>query len=219
MPLGVPNSGDQAIGLGVLLAGGASARMGQDKRRLLLGHETLLERAIARLRQEVGRVWILTEPDHGLEIADCADGCVEWIADASPGRGPLAALAGLPRLPDQRPVAVMAVDLPGLPSGLFGRLQDALASAGSGVSVAVPEDAGRIEPLAAVYSPAALAAMPAAFEAGERSMQGFLRRLGPQAVMKLDAGGLGLNEGTWDRAFRNLNTPADLLAWRREVTP
>lgn len=92
---------------GLVLAGGASRRMGQDKAALQLDGETLLARAERLLAAEVGPVWVAGQLQHRRGLPD-SDAC----------RGPLAGIAGaLAALRGQiDALVVMPVDMPLLPA-------------------------------------------------------------------------------------------------------
>ena len=71
---------------GVVLAGGMSSRMGQDKARIRLGGMSLLDRAVRRLSPQVSTVSINA---NGPILIDHADS-MPVFADAGPSRvGPL----------------------------------------------------------------------------------------------------------------------------------
>ena len=132
----------------VILTGGTAARMdGADKASLEVGGVTLLERALAATTDAVEVVVV------GDRIPTSRP--VSWTREEPPSGGPAAALlAGLARF--ARPpdiVAVLAVDMPRVTPGTFGRLLDALP----GYDGAVLVDAGgRTQPLCAVYRRTAL---------------------------------------------------------------
>ena len=91
--------------LGVVLAGGASRRMGRDKAALPWTGSTLARRAAAVLAESCGEV-VIAGPS-GL-----APTGTETVADLYPGCGPLAGLhAGLERA-GGRAIFALACDLP-----------------------------------------------------------------------------------------------------------
>ncbi len=134
---------------GVVLAGGGSRRMGRDKATLALGGESLAGHAAARLARVCSEV-ALADAGRGLlpEYPSLADG---------PGRGPAAGILGAARLWPGRPLLVLACDLPAVPEGLLADLARSIDAADA--DWVVPRWRGGVEPLCALYGPAALAAL------------------------------------------------------------
>lgn len=186
--------------LGVVLAGGQSRRMGGDKALLELDGVTLVERAVRRLVAICSRVVL-------------ADGGRKTLAgtrsvDDGPGQGPAAGILGAAEAHPGSALLVLACDLPRVPIGLLGQLASPTAG-----DWTVPRWQDRLEPLCALYRPAALEALRRQVERGvlaphrlaERAptddngltiayLEGeALRRHGDPAVM-----------------FTNLNRPQDL---------
>ncbi|MGH2718262.1 MAG: molybdenum cofactor guanylyltransferase [Actinomycetota bacterium] len=180
---------------GIVLAGGASRRMGRDKALLTYEGEPLVARA-ARLLSAACDDVILASGD-GRRLGGLGLGLTE-VADTAAGAGPLGGIiAGLETVRHLL-VAVVAVDMPDLSVAVLGDL----AARWDGRSPAiVPRAAGRLEPLHAVYSRLAAPELRAALEAGERSVHRVLEALGAQVV------DLGLTTGAF---ARNLNAPGDL---------
>jgi len=107
--------------LGVVLAGGQARRFGSDKALAMLGGQTLLERAVARLTDWCGRVVVVGR----------AEAPVETLADwPGPGMGPLGGLAAALRLAREEgfdAVLSCGVDAGLLPDDLPARLGKAPA--------------------------------------------------------------------------------------------
>jgi molybdopterin-guanine dinucleotide biosynthesis protein A len=110
---------------GSILAGGQSRRMGEDKSFLVLGGTPLIERAIDRLRPQVGQLILNVHQDtkelgaYGLPIVEDADG---------DHQGPLAGLLASLRWAEAQGIswiATAAVDTPFFPKDLVARLEAA----------------------------------------------------------------------------------------------
>ena len=107
---------------GLLLAGGKSSRMGQDKRLLKIEGQSLLERAIALLEQ-CGASRILISGD--VDGYDC-------IPDLLPDCGPLGGLHAVLHFLDKEsgldgsPLLVIPVDMPMLDSNTLKALLDSI---------------------------------------------------------------------------------------------
>jgi molybdenum cofactor guanylyltransferase len=188
---------------GLVLAGGASTRMGADKALLTVAGETLVARVVRRLRPVCGEVLVASggRPLPGLGDAEVADA----VTDAGPMAGIVAGLeaAGTDL------VAVVAVDLPLASADVL----DALASSWDGEPAVVPLVDGRLQPLHAVYSRDAAPALRQRLEAGLRSPTDAVAALGARVVgtdgwSHLDPGG---------SFARNINRPEDLVALERSL--
>lgn len=183
--------------VGVLLAGGRSVRMGQDKALLELGGRSLAARQLATLQAVTPRVAVAARERPCWLPED-----VVWIEDEAGVEGPLAGI--LPALKwaearGARQVAVLAVDLPKMEPGFLR----ALAEVGGDGKGAVARHGSLWEPLAAVYPVAALPALWEAARAARWKMQ--------DVVADLVASGLleKVPVAQTDRFF-NVNTPGDL---------
>lgn len=185
----------------VILTGGASRRMGQDKGSLKAGELTLLERQTNRWRGVFSGVAVSV----GTHPRPLPEG-VTALADRFPGAGPMAGLeAGLSAFPGG--VFLTAVDMP------FGDpdLARALAARlGENDVCLIRRESGRLEPLFAVYGPGCLPAVREGLEAGERSfVHGLFPRVKVRLVEEKDLPGFDL-----ERVLRNVNRPEDWAAAR-----
>jgi molybdenum cofactor guanylyltransferase len=192
-----------AIPAGLLLTGGASRRLGQDKATLEFRGERLVDRA-ARLLEAA------TSP--AIEVGPGWSG-LPWTREDPPGTGPLAAMAAgallLRRGGHRGPALVLAVDMP-LVSGSLLALLARHPSSGCVVPV---DGAGFPQPLCARYSPAALAAAPGLSAAGCSSPMALLEHtdvtwLAP-AAWEAEAGS--------PSAFADIDTDEDLARMRSSV--
>lgn len=186
--------------VGLVLAGGASRRMGSDKATMELAGQSLLQRAVSRLAPQVGPLAVNRGVDDG--VPALPDG-LPVLRDTVPGRqGPLAGLlAGLLWARDLgAPLLVtVAVDTPFFPADLAGRL----AAAADG-RIAVAASGGRPHPVFAA-TPTSLADDLAGWLAGQddRSVARWQARHAAIPVSFVaPAGDID--------PFFNLNTPDDL---------
>jgi molybdopterin-guanine dinucleotide biosynthesis protein A len=176
--------------------------MGRDKTRLALpdplAGASLPALAAARLAEVCAEV----------AVADSGRGLLPGlpaVADGA-GKGPAAGILGAAAAYPGRRLLVLACDLPRVPAGLLAALAREAAA-----DWVVPRWGGRLEPLCALYGPAALAAL------GRRVERGLLalHRLAgePLAIHLLEGDGLA-RFGAPQEIFLNLNTPED---WERYV--
>jgi molybdopterin-guanine dinucleotide biosynthesis protein A len=198
----------------LLLAGGASTRMGRDK--ALLPHpisgRSLLEHQATLLRSLPGCAELLiSAPPERAYRCSGELATAQLVEDSLPGLGPLGGVAaGLARA-SQRRLLVLAVDLPWVTPRLLERLLD---PAGSGAPAttelrgSVPRHAdGRFEPLCAVYpqAPEPRRAIEDALLWGRLSLQDLLHTACAAGWMQP----LAIDESEL-RCFTNWNTPSDL---------
>jgi molybdopterin-guanine dinucleotide biosynthesis protein A len=181
--------------VGIVLAGGASSRMGRDKAGLLVEGGTLAGRAAARLAAVCSEV----------AVADAGRGSLPGCLSLpdGPGRGPAAGILGATLAFPGRPLLVLACDLPGVPVPLLAEL-----AASAGFDGAVPRWNGRVEPLCAFYAPAALKALADQVGRGLFGPHHLAER--SDLVLRFLEGDALARFGRPDELFLNLNTPGDL---------
>lgn len=181
--------------LTVILTGGASRRMGQDKAALPWGESTFLQSLIDKYAA-LGPVAVSVDTPGRFAFAGAAE-----LVDAFPGMGPLNGLvSGFSRTGAEE-IFLTGTDLPlGEPE-----LARALALLRGGADACVLRRGVKgAEPLFAVYGRGCLAAARTALEAGERSLLGLLRGLDVRSVAPGEVPGFDL-----DRVLLNVNTPED----------
>lgn len=174
--------------LGVVLAGGESARMGQDKARLELGGRTLLERSVAAIAPVVDAVKVsVARPAY-------ADLGVSELVDAYLGIGPMAGLLtarDFARQQGYTHIFLTSCDFYGLDGGWVGALPDDTHAAFFD---------GRWQPMVSKWRVDGLAEL----EASNMGLWRALEALGARAVQP----GAGFAS-----AF-SINTPEDLARAR-----
>ncbi|MEZ5274863.1 MAG: molybdenum cofactor guanylyltransferase [Opitutaceae bacterium] len=179
---------------GVVLAGGRSRRMGEDKASIVLNGRTLLERSVTLLRALDLPVTVCARreqvlPDSGFARVD----------DPEPGIGPVGGLlAAMTACPGES-LLVIAVDLPRLEVYTLDRLLDQRDPAYAVTAYRSPGDT-RVEPLCAIYEPAAESFIRAAVAAGRHSLRQILE----------DSGRLRMIEAAHPHQLIDLDTPGAL---------
>jgi molybdopterin-guanine dinucleotide biosynthesis protein A len=190
---------------GIVLAGGASRRLGRDKAFLALGGQLLIEVVIERMAQVCAEVLVVAgdvRPYAGLGIP--------VVEDRFRGVGVLGGLhAGLEAAAHELTLAV-GCDMPFLNPDLLR----AFAGWAEGLDVAVLRygDGEQVEPLHGAYRRTCLPAMEVAIRAGRRRIISFfphvkVRSVSPEDVTPLDPD---------LRSFRNVNTPEEWEAVQAE---
>ena len=173
----------------VVLAGGASSRMGQDKCDLLIHGRTFLETQIEKGRI-LGIEDILVS---GYRGAACS---VRVIEDRVPGKGPLGGLESCFREARHSYCLVLGVDVPLVPVGeLQGLIQKAFASSALAVILSHGE---KEEPLIGVYRTALAEEMAEEYTHRRGSVFAFLSRIGYETYASKAS----------DEFFSNVNDPA-----------
>jgi molybdenum cofactor guanylyltransferase len=184
----------------IVLAGGASRRMGRDKATLpfsdpITGETTLVERAVTTLRARCAPVFVVAAPGQPLPELDA-----EILRDDIRGVGPLLATARGLRAASAAGVElafVSAVDMPYLDVDLIDALVGPALRLGA--EVVLPWD-GRDHYLAGVYRTSLAARADELVASGERSMRALVTVSDTQRVVLPE-----------QRALTNVNTAADLV--------
>ena len=181
----------------VLLAGGQSRRMGEDKATLFFRERPLWQNQLGILRElapEMIFVSARTDPPW-------RPGDVQFVADAPPSRGPLSGIAAAISQKTGDHLLVLGIDMPFMTADYLRKLLDRVGP-GRG---AVPMIDNRAEPLAAIYPRCAEVDFTNALAGEDFSLQPLIARL-------IAAGELeSVEVSDEERAlFRNLNEPGDL---------
>lgn len=181
---------------GAVLAGGRGSRMGGiSKASVELGGEALIAPPLAALAAVCARVAVVCKPDTRLPPLPAGVG--RWEEPVRPRHPLVGILHALERAGG--PVLVCAADMP----FVTAEACRAVVAAASEGGLAVAAAGGRIEPLLAVYPPAALPALRAAPE-GAR-LTATVEALGPVRVPLAVA------------VVRSVNTGAELAAAAAEL--
>ena len=185
---------------GVVLAGGLSSRLGQDKARIALaqgGAADFLSRTVAILATCCSRVIIAGReyPEH------------EYCLDIIPGMGPVGGIATALAMSGGA-CLVLSCDLPFMETAVLERLiaHRSRRFAGTLATMYRHKDTGQVEALVAIYEQGALPYFQAAVRdnrlkisrAVPQSMQHFLEYQDEEAL-----------------PFFNINYPADLVVARK----
>jgi molybdenum cofactor guanylyltransferase len=179
---------------GLVLAGGASRRMGQDKAALALHGRPQLDWACDTLARHCERVFVSIRGD---QQDDPVRRGRPAIVDVHDGAGPIAGIAAAQAAHPDVAWLVLACDLPfvndaaigHLTSHRDGRLVVAYASSHDGLP----------EPLCAVYEPGSRAGVLSALESGRNCPRKFVIGTGVALLRQPDP-----------TALDNVNTPAEL---------
>ena len=184
----------------LILAGGDSRRMGQDKAALDLGGRTLLEHVTAAMQQAFFKVIVsVRQPRDGVALPQVCD-------EVAPS-GPLAGLAAGLAQADTSWVFAVACDMPFVSVAVVQRL----AQHRDGYDAVVPLVGGHPQPMAAFYAKSALDAVRASLASDDKSVRGMLKRLNVDFVSEAE-----LRECDPQlRSFFDLDTPQEYQATKQ----
>ena len=205
----VPDPGLSASA--AVLAGGASRRMGRDKRLVEIDGRPLLLHAVDAVLQVFRPVSVV--------VVVGADGAdlplppgVRAVADRWPGEGPLGGLVTAMEAADTDVVVVAAGDHPRLVPRVLSLLATH-AAVRTCDAVLLADERGAAQPLVGAYRRSALAPLRAAFDAGERRAGAVLDHLDvlllPPTDWRID------DPQGW--SLEDLDTPEDLATLEAEL--
>jgi molybdenum cofactor guanylyltransferase len=180
----------------VVLAGGASRRMGRDKATLPYEGKTLVEHMVSVVSPRCSPVFVIAAPGQPLPTLQA-----DVLRDEVRGVGPLLATGrGLRAAADAgvKLAFVCAVDMPLLSSDLIDELAGPAVRLGA--DVVLPWD-GRDHYLAGVYRTSLADRVDALVAAGERSMRALVDTVDTQRIVMPE-----------QPSLTNVNTAADLSA-------
>jgi molybdopterin-guanine dinucleotide biosynthesis protein A len=181
----------------VILAGGKSKRMGQDKAWLTVSGKSLIARQIELVRElGAAEVFISGRAETDYHELNCP-----VLSDRFEDAGPLAGVERALAAISSPLLLVLAVDMPRMdPKQLRMLLAHCTANYG-----AIPRFRSGLEPLAAIYPRSALSLVMQLLESQNYSARGFAKRC---VKLKL-ANFIDLSE-KHSRNFENWNTPFDI---------
>ena len=191
---------------GVLLAGGNSRRMGEDKRYLVVGEQTLLERGLAVLRSIFQEVLVVIAQDSLPLNVDA-----RVVRDLVPDCGSLGGLyTGLTQATTPY-IFVVACDMPFLDPAVITQFTSRRASA----DIVMAKLAARLHPMHALYGKGCLPVLEQMIRARQLKIQEMLSHASLHVRYVTEADMLTIDPS--GRSFYNVNTPADLEAARSQL--
>lgn len=184
-----PVPGQQFPATAVILAGGTSSRMQQDKRFLPVQNKPLIQHVVDALRPHFVQTIIMAPDPECLSFLD-----LQVLQDLRPGAGPLAGIASALGTMKTELAFVCACDIPYPPLALIQKLYEAMP----GHDCAVPQHPdGKVESLFSFFSQAMKAP---AITALSRDEFGVYKLIAHSHAAYVPIGGYTL---------KNVNTPED----------
>ncbi len=189
---------------GIILAGGKSSRLGQNKALIDLAGKPVIQHVVDTLRQLVDEIVLATNtPDIFAFLG------VRMVADRYVGAGPLGGLhAGLSAI-DGEYGLVVGCDMPFLNAALLKHM----LLQRTGYDIVMPRIGNYYEPLHALYGRHCLSAIEHSLQNGQRRLLGFADQLKVRYVEQDEI----LRFDPQQLSFFNLNSPDDLTRMREIV--
>lgn len=182
---------------GVILAGGASSRMGTNKALLEIDGITIIEQTYRKLSSLFHEVLVVTNSPELYDFLPCRK-----VPDIFPDIGSIAGLhSGLSHSLHEK-IFVTACDMPNINTDLIRELNN---SFGDSFDALIPFSQGGQEPLHAYYSRRSLPVFTAAIEHGELKILDCLKKINAKLVNWNE---IKLFHGA-ETTFINVNTPAE----------
>ncbi|MFA5370770.1 MAG: molybdenum cofactor guanylyltransferase [Sideroxydans sp.] len=187
----------------LILAGGDSRRMGQDKAGIVLDGQTLLQRMVSIAQPLFAEIIIsVRQPRPEIDLPQ--------ICDDPANSGPLAGLAAGLQSATKPWVFAVACDMPFIAAPLI----EYLAQQRGEFQAVVPMVRGYPQPLAAYYSASCVPAILACLNgSGKHSLRVLLDRLQVRYVAEAEM----LQADPQLNGFFDLDTPADVAQARRQL--
>jgi molybdopterin-guanine dinucleotide biosynthesis protein A len=196
---------------GAILGGGAASRFGGKPKGLeRVGGQRILDHLAAAVSEATGErpFLVANGPQAATWLPD-----IEVVPDVLPGRGSLGGIYTAVHHAGDRPVLVVAWDMPFVPAALLA----ALVAGANGYDVFLPESGGRrgVEPLCGVYAPACGPAIRERLDREDYRAVGFHEavRVGRLSLAEVS------RHGDPALLFYNVNTADELAAaeamWQR----
>ncbi|MGF1459964.1 MAG: molybdenum cofactor guanylyltransferase [Leptolyngbyaceae cyanobacterium] len=187
---------------GLILAGGRSQRMGQDKALLELSGRPLLRRTWDVAQALTTSVWIVTP--HRDRYQPYLPPTAQWIEEVpvrpdEPGPGPLQAFAqALPQVASADWILLLACDMPKLQANTLRQWSRNLSQLPPTAIAYLPQTNQGWEPLCGFYRPSCGASMRTYLATGQRSFQAWLDQSHVVPILPVP-----------DEILTNCNTPED----------
>lgn len=192
------NQSNSVFVAALILAGGKSSRMGEDKALIPWDGTPMLTRVFQVAAECCQQVYILTPwPEKYQTIVPES----EFLLESNPGQGPLIGLAeGLRQIPAEW-VLLLACDMPLLQASILQNWINTLTQVPTETLALVPRREERWEPLCAFYRHSSLSNLHKFIQQGGRSFQSWLNQVSVQP--------LSVSQESKDMLW-NCNTPFDL---------
>ncbi len=182
---------------GIILAGGTSHRMGQDKALVLLHGRPLICHVVEALKKACDRILIVAQKQQDLSFSG-----IPVVHDIIPGFGALMGIYTGLKNAGTKYILVAACDMPFIQPSVLR----CLTTRAGDVDLVVPRINGYLEPLLAVYSKRCIGPIEKMIRCSEKCIYDFFSEVN---VLEIQQKELQLLDPEC-RSFINLNTPHEL---------
>lgn len=182
---------------GIILAGGASSRMGTNKALLEVDGVTIIEQAYRKLSSLFHEVLVVTNSPELYDFLPCRK-----VPDLFSDVGSIAGLHSGLSHSSQKKIFVTACDMPNINTDLIRELNKSFDDS---FDALIPYSQGGQEPLHAYYSRRSLPVFTAAIEQGELKILDCLKKINTKFISWEEIQRMQGAETT----FINVNTPAE----------
>jgi len=191
---------------GLILAGGASRRMGGVAKAFLpVEGQEMIRRVADRMEAVCAEVRIAAGAAGHPNLEELASQGYPLVFDAFADGGPLAGLLAGLSAAGEGIVWASACDMPFVSAEAAVWMAERLERTRGGELAAVPEIGGRLHPLQAVYRTECRREAEACLARGERKLTEFARRLRPLVICEEEFAAAGIDL----RFVANVNTPEE----------
>ena len=199
----------------IILGGGQSSRLGQDKISLVIAGESLIQRTISRLTQ-LGEsiILVLAQNQEKPELSSYSE--VKITTDLDSGKGPLAGIYSGLKISNNEYCVAVACDMPFLNIDLLRYMKN-LAP---GFDAVIPRIDGEVEPLHAVYSQNCAGVIETMLKQNDLKVRDMLDQVKVRYVEESEVNSFDPDHLSWF----NINTPDDLqkakdiMGEKRQIT-
>lgn len=181
----------------IILAGGQSRRMGENKAFLKVNSETFIEATLKKFDCYDERIIVANDP----ELYQFEG--VKTLKDIYPDMGPVCGLYTGIKAASNETCVVLTVDTPFISL----ELMTYLASLAASVDAVIPRINGRQQPLCAIYNKSSLPVLKKALERDERKVGKVLELMTIKSVSEEALKHLG----DLEYLFENINTPEEYI--------
>jgi molybdopterin-guanine dinucleotide biosynthesis protein A len=187
---------------GIILAGGASSRMLEDKAFLRFGERTVIEIQLEQMEGLFEEVLVIANTERVERLAEVLEGLVRVVEEPVRGKGPLGGILSGLTVSSSEKNFVLACDIPYVKHDAIAYLLERL----EGYDVAVPRTPEGLEPLHAAYNKRCAAIIEGQLGEGDLKVTDFY---GKVKVNYIEYDELAVFDST-GMLLTNVNSPEDV---------
>jgi len=189
----------------IVLAGGRSRRLGDNKIMKTLGSASLLEQVVSSVGSISNEILIVAAEERLVPKLTGYPN-LRVVTDIYPGKGPLGGIYTGLKVSATFLNLVVAADMPFLNKALLRYMLELV----NGVDLVIPRVGGQVEPLHAVYTQDCIAAIEQMMKEGELGVHNLCSRINVRYVEADEIARFDPEQ----RSFFNINTEGDLTMAR-----